>query len=349
MKNSQFFHFLRIFTVTLLFSACVKDPVPPSLGAYDMGVFVTCEGPFGSGTGTMSYYDRSKGGITNNIFALENSNATVGNVLQSFSIYDGKGYMVVNNANRIVVVDAAFKFVDTIVGLSLPRYFLGVGGNKAYVSEWGKDGVTGSVRVLDVATRKIIKTIPTGKGAERMIKQGNRLYVCNNGGFDRDSTVAIIDTDNDVLLSKIPVGVNPSSIVLDSNNDIWVLAGGSYLQATGSKLSKIRSSAVISSFDVPKFASNLTLDNAKNVLYYLAENSIYKKDISTAATPSVFLKNSGFGYSYGLGFDALTNDLYLGDAKDFKSGGTMYVVNTANASIKDSVKVGIAPNGFLFK
>ncbi len=337
-----------LFVALLMFTACDPDDVTPSKGAYESGVFITCEGKFSGGTGTVSFYNRVKGGIKNNIFSLENNGAAVGNILQSITVHEGNGYLVVNNANKILIVDPyTFKYKDSIGGLVLPRYVLGADTKKAYVSEWGANGVTGSVKVMDLATKKITKTILTGSGAERMLKIGNRLYVCNGGGFGSDSTVAVIDTDNDVLLSKIQVGLNPSSIIADANGDIWVLSGGSFSRTTGSNLVKIKGNIVVSTFDVPKYASNLVANDTKNTLYYLASKSIWKKDIGTT-TPSVFLTNAAFVTPYALGFDAKSTSLYMGDAKDYASDGALFVIDATAATVKDSVKVGIIPGGFSF-
>ena len=337
------------FTVLIFFTACEKNPDPiASKGAYENGVFITCEGKFTGGTGTVSFYNREKSGVKNDLFSLENSGAVVGNILQSMTVHEGIGYLMVNNANKVLIVDPyTFKYKDSIGGTILPRYLVGADTKKAYLSEWGAGGVTGSVKVVDIATRKVTKTILTGSGAEKMLKVGNRLYVCNAGGFGLDSTVAVIDTDNDVLLSKIAVGYNPSSIVADANGDIWVLSGGSFSKTTGSNLVKIKGIAVVSTFEVPKYASNLVIDGAKNNLYYLAQKSIWKKDLGTT-TPSVFFQNAGISTPYALGFDAKSNSLYLSDAKDYASTGTLFIVDPTAAVFKDSVKVGIVPGGFSF-
>ena len=60
-----------IIVLTALFafsiSSCKKDDDTPS-GKYSSGVFITNEGPFGTGTGTVSFINRDSNNIENNIF-----------------------------------------------------------------------------------------------------------------------------------------------------------------------------------------------------------------------------------------------------------------------------------------
>ena len=243
MKNIRFWAMFIAFTVVLA-SCGGKDP-EPTVQPYESGVFITHEGAFSGGTGTVSFYNRMVGGLKNDIFGTENSGAAIGNILQSMTIANGKAYLVVNNANRITIVDAlTFKYQDSISGTILPRYLLTIDDKTAFVSEWGKDGLAGAVKVLDIATKKFTKTIATGKGAERMLRVGTAVWTVNNGGFDSDSTVAVIDVATQVVSSKIQVGVSPNSLVQDVNGDVWVLCGGSFGK-TNAKLVQIKNNAVV--------------------------------------------------------------------------------------------------------
>ena len=148
MKNIPFLAIMIALVVSV--SSCDPDKEPTAVQPYTNGVFITHEGAFSGGTGTISFYNRTIGGIKNDIFGTENTGAAIGNILQSMSVTNGKAYLVAHNANRLMVVDAnTFKFQDSIVGLTLPRYFLNIDDKKAFVSEWGANGVVGAVKVLD--------------------------------------------------------------------------------------------------------------------------------------------------------------------------------------------------------
>ncbi|MDZ7878331.1 MAG: hypothetical protein U5L45_11700 [Saprospiraceae bacterium] len=348
MKNMKIW--AVVIALSVFFAACKKDPDPVAVQPYEAGVFITHEGAFSGGTGTVSFYNRTVGGIKNDIFGTENTGAAVGNILQSMSVANGKAYLVVNNANRIVVADAkTFKYQDSIVGTVLPRYFLAIDDKKAFVSEWGTGGTNGAVKVLDLATKKFTKTIATGKGAERLLKVNNAIWTVNNGGFSSDSTLAIIDITSEALTSKITVGTSPNSLVQDANGDVWVLCGGAWGAPNG-RLVQIKNNAVVATFNVPQGSGSLVTNATKNTLYFVGGKAIYQKDLTTAA-PSVFVDKptatAAFGALYGLGIDPKTSNLFLADAKNYSATGTVYVFNTAKL-LQDSMKTGVIPSNFWF-
>ena len=349
MKNILFWAII-IASITL-FLSCGKDTENTVAQPYQNGIFITQEGAFSGGTGTVSFYNRSVGGLKNDIFATENGGAAIGNILQSMTVANGKAYLVVNNANKLMVVDAnTFKFQDSIVGTTLPRYLLNIDDKRAFVSEWGANGVVGAVKVLDLATKKFTKTIATGKGAERLLRVGTSVWAVNNGGFDKDSTVAIIDVTSETVTSKINVGTTPNSLVQDANGDVWVLCGGAWGAANG-KLVQIKSNVVAATFNVPQGSSNLVINSTKNVLYFVGGKAIYQKDL-TAATPSVWIDKPAatatFASLYGLGIDPKTGNILCADAKNFSTAGVVYVFNNAR-TLQDSLKTGIAPGNFWFQ
>jgi YVTN family beta-propeller protein len=348
MKNLKVGAVLCAFSV--FFAACIKDPENVVTSSYESGVFIAHEGAFSGGTGTVSFYNRTMGGIKNDIFAAENNGAVIGNILQSMTIVNTNAYLLVNNANRIVVANAkTFKYQDSITATTMPRYLLDIDGNKGFVSEWGANGTAGAVKVLDYANKRFTKTIPTGKGAERMLKVGNTIWVVNHGGFGSDSTVAIVDIATETVTSKINVGVSPNSLVQDANGDIWVLSGGAWGAPNG-KLVQIRNNNVIATFNVPQGSNSLITNVAKNSFYFIGGNAIYQKDL-TNTPPTLFVdkptSNTAFGALYGLGLDPKTSNLYLADAKNYSSAGTVYIFN-ASKTLADSMKTGIVPSNFWF-
>jgi hypothetical protein len=347
-----------------LFAACKPADDAPTT-TYGDGVFITCEGPFGSGSGTVSFYDRTtSSGVRNDIFKAENG-SEIGNILQSMAIFNGKAYLIANNADKMSIVDAkTFKLDKTITGFKFPNNFLGLSNSIAYISEWGDNGLAGRVRVYSLDSAKFVRldetgrtTISTGRGASNMVQIGNRVWVTNNGGTNADfkvtvdSTVAIIDVKGDSVLQKIQVGFNPNSLVVDANGDVWVLCSGFAGKSTTGKLMKIKNNVIERSFDVPLYASKLTADVSKQNLYFTAGNKVYRKDILNfgATPPSVFSTFTGFTYPYGIGVDSKSGDVFVADAKDFKSSGKVYIFDANKATVKDSLTVGISPNGFVFQ
>ena len=190
-------NFLIIILSAGLLMSCQNDSINPNIpiGLYDNGYFVTNEGNFGTGNGSVSFIDES-GLVSNNVFEQTNS-FSLGDVVQSMQIINDNAYIVVNNSSKIEVANIdSMTYIATINGLTSPRYILQVSQEKAYVSDWG----IGGLHVIDLNTNSTISTINTGQGPEKMLLKGNKAYVCNVGGFGLDNTVSVIDIDNDCLL-----------------------------------------------------------------------------------------------------------------------------------------------------
>jgi hypothetical protein len=341
---------------TLLLTACdPKEDATPA-GKYESGVLISHEGPFQDGTGTVSYFNRATKAVENDIFAATNGRP-LGNLVQSVGVHNGKAYVVVNNANRVEIADAKdFRSLGVISGLASPRYFLGLTEEKAYVSQWGADGLTGSVAVVDLRTNAVTRTIPTGRGAERMLKVNNNVYVTQAGGYGNDNRVIVLDANTDAVVTRIVVGDNPNSIQLDANNKLWVSCGGfrdyqnPALNTAGS-LVRINpaSNAVELTLpfdDTAERPEEMTINRAGNVLFYTSSGAVYRHEIgSNALSPAPFLYRS----FYGLGIDPADDVLYAADAGDFVSNGKVIRYNSSTGVALDSVQTGIIPAEFTFR
>ena len=346
--------------LALAFTACKKDTPNPNnnttSGAYSGGVFVTCEGLYGTGSGTVSFYNRTSGAVSNDIYMSANS-SVLGNVVQSMSIYNSKGYVVVNNAGKVEVVNQDdFKAAGTITGLNMPRYFLGISTSKGYISEWGSTGTNGAIRVVNLSNNTISKTINIGSGTEKMLAVNNFVFVTNAGGFSNDSIVKVIDTNMDTLEASIQVGPNPTGIVSDVNGKIWVLCGGQWngsytaLAQTG-KLVRINpvTYTVEQTFifsSTSSMPSSLTINTAKNKLYYSYLGAVYEMNITASNLSSTALINRSF---YSLGIDPSNDYIYAGDAGNYSSNGKVIRFNSSTGAKVDSFAVGIIPGNFFFK
>jgi YVTN family beta-propeller protein len=352
---------LLAFATATLFTACKKDdPAPPASGgaasgSYSNGVFVTNEGPFGSGTGTVSFYDRGTGAVSNDIFEAKNG-YPLGNIVQSMEIYNGSAYIVVNNAGKIEVANASdFASSGSITGFTYPRFFMGITASKGYVTEWGAGGVSGAVKVVDLSSKTITATITTGKGAESMLMTGAKVYVACGGGFDNDSVVTVIDPATNSVLTSIVAGANPKNIKLDANGKLWVLCSGkwdptySFLEKTGS-LVRINPATNAVELSLPFSSlysqpSSLVINSAGTTLYYSYNGGVYSQSCASSSLSAAPAISRSF---YGLGVDPVNNYLYASDAADFVSNGKVFRYNSSLALV-DSFAVGVIPGNFYFK
>lgn len=360
-SKTKILFYLSALAFAVTITSCKKDDPEPATGggtagaSYASGVFVTNEGPFGSGTGTISFYNRSTGVVSSDIFEAKNG-FPLGNIVQSMEIYNSKAYIVVNNAGKVEIADGtSFASAGSITGFTNPRYFLGINSSKGYISEWGAGGVVGAIKVVDLSTKIITGTITTGKGAEGMVLAGSKVYVACGGGFDNDSVVTVINSNTNAAITNVYVGANPKSIKMDANGKVWVLCSGkwdptyTFLISPG-KLVRIDTATNAVDLSLP-FAStfsqpsSLVINNAKTMLYYSYSGGVYAHSFSASVLNGTSTINRSF---YGLGVDPTNDYIYGSDAVDFSSNGKVIRYN-ASAALVDSFAVGVIPSGFYFK
>ena len=364
MKKTNFFSIATstaaIALASLAIQGCSKSAsgnanAQPNNGNYASGVFTINQGNFGSGSGTISYYNRSTKAVTTDLFQTINGRP-LGNVAQSMQNFNGKDYIVVNNDGKVEVVNAStFASTGTITGFAQPRYFIGIPNTtKGYVSQWGANGLTGSVAVVNLSTNAIQTTIPTGKGAEGLALVGNQLYVANSGGDGNDSTVTVINTNNNAVVASILVGPNPQGIQQDVNGKLWVLCQGMYnanytqiiepgrLVRINPTNNTVELSLAFSTAGMP---ANLVINSSLNTLYYNFNGAVYSQNVSATTLSATAMINASLN---GLGIDPTNNYIYGANAGNFSSNGWVIRYTPAGAKV-DSFQVGIIPGNFCFE
>ncbi|WP_266365949.1 DUF5074 domain-containing protein [Tellurirhabdus rosea] len=331
----------------------------PEAKPYDTGVLVLNEGNFQKGNASVSFLNRNESTAITDIFRTVN-NRFVGDVLQDYAEANGRGYLVVNNSNKIEVVEATtFKSVGAIEsGLPQCRRIQIVSADKAYVSCWGDAQTKPGVAVVDLRTLKVTAYIPTGKGPEDLLLAGNRVLVANSGGFEVASTVDVIDVTTDKVTSTIPVGDVPTNLVTDSEGQVWVLCSGKPTWSspngmTTAELVRINPATasvtrrlVIDGKAINSNPDELSTNKERTMLYFVAANGVHTVLTSaTAVTLDKPVIRRGF---YGLGVDPATNNIYGSDPLDYSRQGYVFRYKSTGERI-DSVKVDLIPTGFYFK
>lgn len=342
---------LMALVAIISLTSCTKDDNTRETGVFSNGIFIVNEGPFQTGTGTITFFDPDSNLVEQDIFEKVNGRP-IGNIAQSMTIYNGKGYIVVNNAGTIEVVDVAtFKSEATITGLVNPSQMLVINSQKAYVSDW-----KGEIAVVNLNTNTITKTITAGTGPDAMVKSGNYVYVANTGGFGIDSTVAVIDFTTDMVTKTIQVGDAPSGLVADASGRVWVLCKGKgytgWSQPGDTPGCIVRIDPVSLAVNYTySFASTdvhpekLVINKQKSLVYFLYNYGIYSFNITSSnATPEMI---SGRSF-YSLGYENKTGYLYASDVKDYVSNGIVLRIKADTGKTVDSIQTGVIPRGFTF-
>ncbi|MEM9823885.1 MAG: DUF5074 domain-containing protein [Bacteroidota bacterium] len=326
-----------------------EDPMLPSL-SYESGVYIINQGSEQNtnNTGTISFYERENERTLASVFRTENPGRELGNRLQSMTVFNGRAYFVVTNTRRVEIATIDdFKYLGTITNLDRPKYFLPINSNKAYVSQWGADVTVGSIQVIDLTTNAILKEIPTRPGPEKMIRQGDFIYVCNTGGFLLDSVITKINVLTDEIVKTIEVGLSPHRIEIDRNEDLWVITRGfkNGLDEREGRLCLLQNDEVNLSLPVPAGAGNLVINQSKNRLFYTMQGGVYDHQINQSILSQAPFIN--FPYTT-LGLDPVTNWLFASDAINFASNGQVTVYNSGGQEV-NAFSVGVVPIEFWFQ
>ena len=343
-----------VFILSLLIGSCSKDdtetPQEP-LGAYEGGILVSNEGPFGNGTGTVTFIS-SDLNITESAIFNKVNGEDLGNIVQSIGFNGDHAYIVANNSNKITVVNRySFEKLGTITeGLDNPRYFVSV-NNTGYVTNWGDpfDETDDYVAIINLQNFTVEGTISVVFGPEDIVVNNNTIYVAHQGAFSQNNIVTAIDANTNTVLETITVGDVPNSLVLDPQGNLWVLSEGnpSYTDnETAGSLTKINTSSNLvvdtlefQSTDHPGLLCSDGID-----LYYQLNGAVYKMSYSDSSLPS----GPRFG---GVSFYTMAvanGKLYGTDAKDFASQGSLTVYDLGTNSVIKTVTTGIIPGGIYF-
>jgi len=352
---SKIIHYIAIIGFgfsTLL--ACEKDEVgvvsndnPSDSTATEQdsgkyGIYISNEGNFQWGNGSLSFYQPDSQKLEHKVFKSANDGQP-GDVVQSMSIIDDKGYVVVNNSQKIEVVDMeTMERITTITGLNSPRYLLQVADNRAYCSDLYAD----QLAVIDLNSHNVTGHIPLTGWTEEMTLIDNKAYVTNMDS----GAVYQINTQTNQVVDTITVGIEPNSIVKGSKGMLWVLCSGGFSEEKPS-LVRIDPSdnTIVDDFtfpDIQQSPDNLAIDRSAGRLYYL-NDGVYKMALEASSLPEQPLVSSNDRVFYSLGVHQAVGEFYVSDAKDYTKKGDIYRYSRSGTLV-DSFTAGIIPGHFTF-
>ncbi len=332
-------------------SSCEKDnqeenPVPPPVSGYINGYYIVNEGPFMTGSGTVDFVTRD-GKKYRNLFLTSNDGQVLGNLVQSVAVIGAQTCVVVNNSNKVEIVDTkTFVKMLTIDNLPSPRYIIEGDENNAYISCWGDN----SIKIVNLNGFEVIGSIPVN-GPEKMMKVNNQVWVLSQGGLSVDSTISMIDFASQAILQTIQVYPQPSGIQQDKNGNIWVMCTGRNAWHPGGNsnghllcIDPVNYSILknIAFPSIENHPEELVINGTGDILFYRYTGGIYKIGID-ADEPEIVafvVRANGF---YTLAYDPLDNILYGTDPLDYIQNGWVFRYNADNGVIIDSTEAGIIP------
>ncbi len=333
-------------------TSCDRDTPNPGTGGSSRtftsgeGFFILNEGGFTAGNSSVSYYAMngiSTGSSFNNLFLLANG-VPLGDVAQSMTLINGRIYAVINNSNKIVVMNPHdLKVIGTITGFAGPRNIVQIDANTAWVTQMYTD----QIAVIDLNTRTISGYLSVGVTTEAMLLTQGEVLITSQ----ESDKLYTIDAQNPTIIdSSMVIAPGGNSMIVDANGKVWVLAYGYWATSAPGGLFRVNplgniveASMPMTSFD---FATHLTANATGDSLYYVNFN-IYRLSINDLTLPAApFISGTGHAW-YTIGIMGNSNNFFAGDALDYVQSGLLYRFNALGVQT-DVDTVGVIPNSFLW-
>lgn len=337
-----------------------------------LGLYLLNEGNMGSNKCTLDYYDYSTGLYYRNIFAERNPNVIkeLGDVGNAIGVYGSKLYIVVNCSHKVEVLDA---YTGVRLGqIDIPNCrSLAFAGGKAYVSSYvgpvlvDPEAPKGAVYEVDTLQLNVSRQVTVGYQPEEMAIVDDYLYVANSGGYrapDYDHTVSVIQLRDFKQVEQIPVGINLFCCKKDRYNKLWVTSRGNnediparlYVLDKKAGYSRL---AVTDTLDIP--CSNMAF-SGDSLLFYstqwsnLSQSNAITYGVIDVRTKQLISHNfitdgteKKIAKPYGIAVHPETGDIFITDAKNYVSSGTLYCFDRSGRK-KWSVRTGDIPAHIAF-
>lgn len=322
--------------------------------ASERGLFICNEGNFQYGNATLSYYNPDTRTIENEVFYRANA-MKLGDVAQSMTIYDNRGWIVVNNSHVIFAIDLdTFREVGRITGLTSPRYIHFISDEKAYVTQiWDNRIFIINPRRYEITGYIEVPRMTMEQGStEQIVQRGKYLYI---NCWSYQNRILKIDTETDTIVTELEVGIQPTSLAMDCNGKLWTVTDGGYdgspygyerpaLYRIAPETMTIEAMFEFKRGDAP---SEVQLNGSGDTIYWINDD-IWAMDVTATNVPvRPFLDSRGTIY-YGLTVDPVNEDVYIADAIDYTQPGKVYRY-TKQGELVDEFYVGIIPGAFCWK
>ncbi|SHJ10318.1 hypothetical protein SAMN05443429_10941 [Cruoricaptor ignavus] len=322
-----------------------NDPIVPK-GAYENGILVVNEGNFGKGNSSVSFLD-SNGKISNDIYSAENNGEKIGDILQSISFSGDDAYFVVNNSNKINVVNryTLKKKTEIKNEMKQPRY-AAFSNKNLYVTSNGYNS-TSFVYIYNKNDHAFLKKIEFPRYAEKIAEAGGNIFVQTDGIAYSPTTWQPVATGH--TISRINANSNAVDKTIELTDtgiirDMISASGALYVlssDSSGSFVYRINGQSAAFekiSLGIPN-AQDLAADGGK--LYIRASEKVYNMPLQSNTAPS---SSVSIPAQSVYGFNVIDGKIYIASST-FTENSTVYVYDLAGKEILQT-KAGMGANGF---
>ncbi|PWN63724.1 DUF5074 domain-containing protein [Chryseobacterium viscerum] len=337
-----------LFAVVLLFniSSCSSDSAEFEMSpiTYQNGYFISNEGNFNSQGAKVTFLTRDLSLKQDDVYGYNNNKDILGDVLQTIGLNGNKAYLVINNSNKIVVVDRyTFKRVGVITDqIDNPRGITFANGF-IYVANTNFTANTKSVTKYKISDLSFVSKINMTEVSDKAVEAGGNVFI-QNASSGYGNKITYINTSND---SKTEITVPNGSVnnTVSYNSNVYIISS----TAADSYIYKITSTGtmtpVITLTGIPN-ATNLQIDNDK--IYFSSANKVYTTSLAAPTVPTTPLLTAADGGQYYTlyGFNVIDGRIFASDVKKFTENSEMVVYSAATGSKIMSVTTGgLGANG----
>ncbi len=321
---SHFIITLLSFSIILAIVSCGEDEEEAEIPQVSRAAYIV-----NGAAETLSVFDIETSEMKNDVL-------TLGKIPNDIKIQGDKAYVVNYGDNNVQIIDLEsltdIGIIDVGDGAG-PEKIAFADDNKAYVS----CNNINSVKVIDLASQQVTKTIQVGVTPWGVATAGKKVYVCNSSAvYDvssgamsyGDTTVSVIDSSTDQVVKDIDVGTNPTEIVV-SGDKVIVLCTGNRADISG-ELYVIdpASDEVSETINLGTTPSGIAASPG-GMLYIAASGGLIPIDISSGTVGSAL---EDFPGGWGLAFDSDGNG-YIAVPDWTGAGGDELLVMDASGNL----------------
>lgn len=319
-----------VYLLLASFFISCDDPDPPhtdhiSIETGNM-VFFLNEGNFRWGNAELGLINL-RSGLSDPRFYKTHTGQTLGDVLQSATLWNSAWYLVLNNSGRIQPISTLdLKPQTAITGLTSPRYLCPVSSSVAYVS----DLYAGGIWKIRAGASSPEKKIALPGWSEEMVFSQGKLWVLNR----KKPWLYGLNPATDTWTDSIALPSNGGALAAGPNGQLWVSTDSTHGKLPALFQLELASQNLRKVWEAPDklaFPSQMQTSPAGDTVYFLhkglcrivsASNEFYRYPLNS-------------GNWYGLGYDASRNQVWLSDAHDYVQNARILQLSTQGTILKE--------------
>lgn len=337
------------------------------------GIYLVNEGNQGSNKARLDFLNFHNGFYIRDVFTEYNPEVVkgLGDTGNDVQVYKGKVFVVVNGSHKVEIMDAYS--MKRLAQVDVPNCrFIAFDGNSAYVTSYvAKDKEAlktqkGALYRIDLDTYKVTGQVTVGYQPEQLVIRDGKAYVANSGGrraaagSGYDDTVSVVDLKSMKVEYDIKVAVNLQLMLVDAEGTIWVSSIGNYSDVSSTLNYLVKKGdkyELGGSVNVPVSSMALAGDKiyvigttytpptwAPTTTYNIVNVKTRELESGSFITDGT---ESGITRAYTVTVNPGNGDIYVTDAKDYVSSGTLHCY-TGSGKHKWSVRTGDIPARIAF-